>query len=115
MGAAGSGALVDRKGEGALVDRICDGAFVDLIVGGVGVNCTGTAVGDTVETRGGDGIFPTGVPVGIVESVEDEPGNNYHKIIVRLSEDMTRSGFVYVVEDLRKAERDTLQQANERP
>ncbi|MBL7952572.1 MAG: rod shape-determining protein MreC [Flavobacteriales bacterium] len=73
------------------------------------------AVGDTVETRGGDGIFPAGVLVGIVESVEDEPGNNYHSIVVRLSEDMTRSGFVYAVEDLRKMERDTLQQANERP
>lgn len=73
------------------------------------------AVGDTVETRGGDGIFPAGVLVGVVASVEDEPGSNYHTIIVRLSEDMTRSGFVYVVEDLRRAERDTLQQANERP
>lgn len=73
------------------------------------------AVGDTVETRGGDGIFPAGVLVGVVESVEDEPGNNYHSITVRLSEDMTRSGFVYVVEDLRRTERDTLQQANERP
>ncbi|HNR54520.1 MAG TPA: rod shape-determining protein MreC [Flavobacteriales bacterium] len=72
------------------------------------------AVGDTVETRGGDGIFPAGITVGVVESVEDEPGSNYHDITVRLSEDMTRSGFVYVVDDLHRAERDTLQQANER-
>ncbi len=72
------------------------------------------AVGDTVETRGGDGIFPAGVTVGVVESVEDQPGSNYHDIVVRLSEDMTRSGFVYVVDDLRRAERDTLQQAHER-
>lgn len=73
------------------------------------------AVGDTVETRGGDGIFPAGIPVGVVESVEDVPGSNYHDITVRLTEDMTRSGYVYVVEDLRRMERDTLQQANERP
>src|SRR5690606_8718430 len=33
-------------------------------------------VGDTVETRGGDGIFPAGIMVGIVELVEDEPGSN---------------------------------------
>lgn len=72
------------------------------------------AVGDTVETRGGDGVFPAGVPVGVVESVEDQPGSNYHDIVVRLSEDMTRSGFVYVVDDLRRAERDTLQRTNER-
>ena len=73
------------------------------------------AVGDTVETRGGDGIFPAGVPVGVVETVEDEPGSNYHDITIRLTEDMTRSGFVYVVEDLHKMERDTLQLENERP
>ena len=73
------------------------------------------AVGDTVETRGGDGIFPAGVPVGLVETVEDAPGSNYHAITIRLSEDMTRSGFVYVVEDLHRTERDTLQLENERP
>jgi rod shape-determining protein MreC len=72
------------------------------------------AVGDTVETRGGDGTFPAGVLVGVVESVEDQPGSNYHDIVVRLSEDMTRSGFVYVVDDLRRAERDTLQKAHDR-
>ena len=72
-------------------------------------------MGDTVETRSGDGIFPAGVPVGVVETVEDEPGSNYHDITIRLSEDMTRSGFVYVVEDLHKMERDTLQLENERP
>jgi rod shape-determining protein MreC len=73
------------------------------------------AVGDTVETRGGDGVFPPGIPVGVVETVESAPGSNYHDITIRLLEDMTRSGFVYVVEDLRRMERGTLQKANERP
>lgn len=73
------------------------------------------AEGDTVETRGHDDIFPAGVPVGVVLSVEDEPGNNYHGITIRLIEDMTRSGFVYVVEDLLRYERDSLQQASQRP
>lgn len=71
------------------------------------------SVGDTVETRGGDGVFPAGIMVGVVESVEDQPGSNYHDIIVKLSEDMTRSGFVYVVEDPHRMERDTLEQAHE--
>lgn len=66
-------------------------------------------VGDTVETRGGDGTFPTGVPVGIVEEISAEPGANYQDITIRLSEDLTRSGFVYIVKDLQRAERDTLQ------
>ena len=73
------------------------------------------SVGDTVETHGGDGIFPDGVMVGVVERVENEPGSNYHGITVRLSEDMTRSGFVYVVDDLLRTERDTLERAHDAP
>ena len=72
-------------------------------------------VGDTVETRGGDGVFPAGIPVGVVEEVTSEPGSNYHNIIIRLTEDMMRGGFVYVVRDLQRAERDTLQNAQEKP
>ncbi len=73
------------------------------------------AVGDTVETRGGDGTFPVGIPVGVVEEVGSEPGQNYQDITIRLTEDMTRSGFVYVVKDLQRAERDTLEQAQSAP
>lgn len=72
-------------------------------------------IGDTVETRGGDGIFPAGIPVGVVLEVVDPPGSNYHHITIRLTEDMTRSGYVYVVEDLQRTERDTLAAMNERP
>ncbi len=67
------------------------------------------APGDTVVTRGGDGIFPTGMPVGTVTEVEDDPGSNYHDIKIHLSEDLTRTAYVHVVTDLMKAERDTLQ------
>ena len=72
-------------------------------------------VGDTVETRGGDGIFPAGVPVGIVEEVTAEPGSNYHSIIIRLTEDMMRGGYVYVVRDLQRTERDSLEKAQDQP
>ncbi|MBK8499808.1 MAG: rod shape-determining protein MreC [Flavobacteriales bacterium] len=73
------------------------------------------AVGDTVETRGGDGAFPAGIPVGVVESVSQPPGSIYHAIVIRLTEDLTRSGFVYVVDDLQRAERDTLQRTQAAP
>lgn len=73
------------------------------------------AVGDTVETRGGDGTFPAGIPVGVVENVDSEPGQSYQDITIRLTEDMTRSGFVYVVKDLQRVERDTLEQAQSTP
>jgi len=72
-------------------------------------------VGDTVETRGGDGTFPAGVPVGIVEEVTAEPGSNYHAITIRLAEDMMRGGFVYVVRDLQRLERDTMLNAQDQP
>jgi rod shape-determining protein MreC len=72
-------------------------------------------VGDTVETRGGDRIFPAGVLVGVVTEVNVQPGSNYHEILIELAEDMTRSTFVYVVKDLQRAERDTLEQAHQVP
>lgn len=65
--------------------------------------------GDTVVTRGNDGIFPPGVPVGIVIAVNDDPGSNFHDIRVRLGEDLTRTAYVHVVADLLKAERDSLE------
>jgi cell shape-determining protein MreC len=53
--------------------------------------------------------------VGVVSSVEQEQGSNYLDIIIELTEDMTRTGFVYVVRDLQLAERDTLEQAHDSP
>ncbi|MFT3884806.1 MAG: rod shape-determining protein MreC [Flavobacteriales bacterium] len=71
--------------------------------------------GDTVVTRGGDGVFPTGVPVGTVLQVTNDPGSNFHTIVVRLSEDLTHDGYVHVVVDLLKNERDTLEARTGRP
>lgn len=69
-------------------------------------------IGDTVVTRGGDGVFPTGVMVGTVKELTNDPGSAYHGIIVQLSEDLTRSAMVYVVMDLMKMERDSLEAGN---
>lgn len=68
------------------------------------------AVGDTVVTMGGDGVYPTDAPVGVVAEVSSPPGRPDQAVVVRLFEDLTRSGYVYVVNDLRRAERDSLQQ-----
>lgn len=67
------------------------------------------APGDTVVTRGGDGIFPPGIMVGTVMEVLDDPGSNFHNIKLHLSEDLTRTAYVHVVTDMLKAERDTLE------
>ena len=65
-------------------------------------------VNDTVVTRGGDGIFPRNIPVGVVVEVRDDPASNYHRILVRLAEDLTRTGTVHIVSDVLRLERDTL-------
>lgn len=63
---------------------------------------------DTIVTMGGDGIFPPDVPVGVVLSVESPPGRPDLDVRIRLLEDMARAGYVYVVEDRLRAERDSL-------
>lgn len=65
--------------------------------------------GDTVVARGSEGVYPPGFPVGVVERVENDPGIPFHVITVRLREDLTRSAQVQVVNDLMRAERDSLQ------
>jgi rod shape-determining protein MreC len=65
--------------------------------------------GDTVVTRGSEGVYPPGFPIGVIERVENDPSIPFHVITVRLSEDLTRSAQVQVVNDLMRAERDTLQ------
>ena len=72
-------------------------------------------VGDTVITRGSDGIYPPGVPVGIVIGLINDPSIPYHTITVKLSEDLTRSGYVHVITDLLKLERDTLEAKTDAP
>ena len=72
-------------------------------------------IGDSVVTRGNDGIFPPGVTVGTVTAVNDDPGSNFHDITVHLSEDLTRTAYVHVVTDLMKAERDSLEARTPQP
>ncbi len=67
------------------------------------------SVGDTVVTRGSEGVYPPGILVGVIESVTEDPGIPFHLIVVRLSEDLTRADHVQVVSDLMKAERDSLE------
>lgn len=66
------------------------------------------SVGDTVVTRGGD-VFPPDIPVGYVTEVTNDASSNFHTITFRLAEDMVRVGYVHVVNDLRRAERDSLE------
>jgi rod shape-determining protein MreC len=73
------------------------------------------AAGDTVETRGGDGIFPPGVPVGVVIDVVNDPGKDFLDVRIALAEDLTRAGYVHLVTDRLRPERDSLQAQHAEP
>lgn len=61
-------------------------------------------VGDTVQTSGYSTIFPEGIMIGVVDTFWLEPGSNFYTIEVGLSNDLSRSKYVYVVNDLMEKE-----------
>jgi rod shape-determining protein MreC len=57
-------------------------------------------IGDTVVTDGRSTIFPKNIPIGTVSSFELDRSENFFIIQVDLFHDMTRSGQVYVIENV---------------
>lgn len=55
------------------------------------------STGDTIETSGFGGIFPSGVPLGIVESVEPQPGSKFLDIRFRPAVNYHALDVVYAV------------------
>lgn len=69
-------------------------------------------VGDTIETGGQSAIFPKGIGIGIIESFETDVSGDTYNIQVKLFNDMTNIGTVYVIENIDKAEITTLETNN---
>jgi rod shape-determining protein MreC len=65
-------------------------------------------IGDAVVTTGLDGIYPKGLSVGAVESVEIDPNGPWHRVIVRPAAPVDRLEQVFVLfveqKDLRMTE-----------
>jgi rod shape-determining protein MreC len=60
-------------------------------------------IGDTIETGGKSTIFPGGIPIGTISEINK--GNTVdNKIHIKLFNDMSNLGFVYVVKNLHKEE-----------
>ncbi|QYJ69427.1 rod shape-determining protein MreC [Flavobacterium litorale] len=55
------------------------------------------AKGDTIVTGGRSDIFPENIPVGTVEQIFTDNRTNYYTLNVRLFNDMTNLGHVYVI------------------
>tara|TARA_R110002020_G_scaffold205086_10_gene409603 strand:+ start:244 stop:1068 length:825 start_codon:yes stop_codon:yes gene_type:complete len=58
------------------------------------------AKGDTIITGGMSTIFPEGVGVGTVEDFKLDQSENFYTITIKLFNDMTNIGHVYVIENM---------------
>ncbi len=68
-------------------------------------------IGDTIVSSGYSN-FPSGHLIGVVTKANVEAGENFYVIDVRLFNDLSRSGPVYIVNDLHKHKIDSLTQKN---
>jgi len=104
------GFSVLNKRWGASAKLLKSGTFGPLSWDGTDarfVNLTGipfhviVAPGDTVVTSNYSSVFPEGVMIGTVSSVEQPPGENYYKISVLLSTDFRALSYVDIVDNLK--------------
>ena len=66
--------------------------------------------GDTVITGGRSLIFPKGLPIGTIEDFSTDISESYYTINIRLFNDMTNIGYVYVIKN---TERDDIEELQE--
>ena len=55
--------------------------------------------GDTIVTGGQSVIFPENINIGTVENIFTNKENNYYTINIRLFNDMTNLGHVYIIKN----------------
>jgi rod shape-determining protein MreC len=65
--------------------------------------------GDSVITSGFNAVFPEGILIGVISNVEvNKKDSNYLSITVKLSTDFSKLSYVYLVENTRFSELDSL-------
>lgn len=69
--------------------------------------------GDTIITGGKSLIFPKGIPIGTIEGFDLDQSESYYTIDIRLFNDMTNIGYVYVIENVHREEILSLEEADE--
>lgn len=65
--------------------------------------------GDSVVTSNYNSVFPQGIPVGRVKQVKLSPAETAYDLEVQLATDFNRLAYVYVVNNVFKAEQDSLE------
>lgn len=66
--------------------------------------------GDTIVTGGISTIFPENIPIGVIEQAFTNETSNYYTINVRLFNDMTNIGYVYVIKNKNSEEIEELEE-----
>jgi len=66
-------------------------------------------VGDSLITRGSTGSFPPNLLVAVVNEINNEEGNNYQNIQIKLSNNFRSLNHVYVVKNSLKSEKEILE------
>ena len=61
--------------------------------------------GDSIVTGAESEIFPENIPIGKIDKVYVDTKTNYYTINVRLFNDMTALGYVYIIENKHKKEK----------
>jgi len=56
--------------------------------------------GDSIVTGGESTIFPENIPIGVIDKVYASKSSNFYTISVRLFNDMTNIGTVYLIENV---------------
>lgn len=69
--------------------------------------------GDTIVTGGRSYIFPQGVLIGEIQDFTLDASESYYTINVRLFNDMTNVGYVYIIENKNKAEIEALEEIDD--
>ena len=65
--------------------------------------------GDSIVTGSESEIFPENIPIGKIDRVFVDTITNYYTINVRLFNDMTSLGYVYVIENKQRTEKENLE------
>jgi rod shape-determining protein MreC len=65
--------------------------------------------GDSVVTSSLSGLFPEGIPIGTIEEYKRRAGESTYTLKIKLATDFKKINHVYVLHNILKAERDSLE------
>ncbi len=67
--------------------------------------------GDLITTGFASTVFPSGVAIGVVDSIRAQSGELFYDIDLKTSVDFLKLSYVYIIENLQKQEQDSLREA----